>query len=61
MPDKEIAIRYEAITNPANLPLPEEVISLCISSDARRRILRHAEAINTSCLHNLSPERKITL
>lgn len=40
MTDEEIVMRYEAITDPVNMPPPDEVTALCMSIDARTRILR---------------------
>lgn len=54
--DEEIATRYEAIIDPVNLPPPEEVTALCMSTDARTRILSHAEALKPLHPHSLSPK-----
>lgn len=52
--DEEIATRYEAITDPANMPPPEEITALCVSRNARTRILSHAEAVKSLHPHSLS-------
>lgn len=58
MTDEEIAMRYEAITNPVDMPPSDEVAALCMSIDARTRILSHAEAVKSLHSYNLPPKEK---
>lgn len=58
MTDEEIATRYEAITDLANIPPPDEVAALCVSTNARTRILSHAEAVKSLHPYNLPPKEK---